>query len=136
MGWDFETEPDYEAKLTWARGLVDEEVLPLETLELDMPALARAIRPLQEEVKAQGMWAAHLPPALGGMGFGQVRLGLLHEILGRSPLGPLVFGNNAPDSGNAELLAIGMEQSGRTDHRTRWLEPLLDGRLRSAFSMT
>ncbi len=84
MGWDFETEPDYEAKLTWARAFVDEEILPLETLELDMPALARAIGPLQDEVKAQGMWAAHLPPALGGMGFGQVRLGLLHEILGRS----------------------------------------------------
>jgi acyl-CoA dehydrogenase len=61
------------------------------------------------------------------MGFGQVKLGLLHEILGRSYLGPVVFGNNAPDSGNAELLAIGIEQSGRTDQRTQWLEPLLDG---------
>ena len=70
------------------------------------------------------------------MGFGQVKLGLLHEILGRSPLGPLVFGNNAPDSGNAELLAIGIEQSGREDHREKWLQPLLDGTLRSAFSMT
>ena len=44
--------------------------------------LGRAIRPLQEEVKRQGLWAAHLPPELGGMGFGQVRLGLLHEVLG------------------------------------------------------
>jgi acyl-CoA dehydrogenase len=70
------------------------------------------------------------------MGFGQVKLGLLHEILGRTSLGPLVFGNNAPDSGNAELLAIGIEQSGRQDHRQRWLQPLLDGELRSAFSMT
>ena len=41
------------------------------------------------------------------MGFGQVRLGLMHEILGQSPYGPVVFGNNAPDSGNAELLAVG-----------------------------
>jgi acyl-CoA dehydrogenase len=136
MGWDFETEPEYAAKLTWARAFVDEEILPLETLDLASGALPGAIRPLQEEVKAQGMWAAHLPPSLGGMGFGQVKLGLLHEILGRSALGPLVFGNNAPDSGNAELLAIGMEQSGRDDHRERWLEPLLDGRMRSAFSMT
>jgi len=136
MGWDFETEPEYEAKLTWARAFVDEEVLPLETLELDTAGLATALRPLQAEVKAQGMWAAHLPPSLGGMGFGQVKLGLLHEILGRSPLGPLTFGNNAPDSGNAELLAIGMEQSGRHEHRSLWLEPLLDGSMRSAFSMT
>jgi len=58
MGWDFETEPEYEAKLTWARAFVDEEVLPLETLELDTAALTRVIAPLQEEVKRQGMWAA------------------------------------------------------------------------------
>ena len=46
------------------------------------------------------------------MGFGQVRLGLMHEILGQSPLAPVVFGNNAPDSGNAELLAVGIEDDG------------------------
>ena len=63
-------------------------------------------------MKAEGLWAAHLPPELGGMGFGQVRLGLMHEILGQSPLAPVVFGNNAPDSGNAELLAVGIEATG------------------------
>ena len=136
VAWDFETEPDYAAKLQWAREFVDEEVLPLEVLDLPSEALGRAIRPLQEEVKRQGLWAAHLPPELGGMGFGQVRLGLLHEILGRTAYGPVVFGNNAPDSGNAELLAVGIEQSGRQDQRATWLEPLLEGRLRSAFSMT
>jgi acyl-CoA dehydrogenase len=136
MAWDFETEPDYAAKLAWARRLVDEQVLPLETLELDHATLRRAIAPLQDEVRDQGLWAAHLPPALGGMGFGQVKLGLLHEVLGRSPLGPVVFGNNAPDSGNAELLAIGIEEGGREEQRERWLEPLLRGELRSAFSMT
>ena len=94
------------------------------------------IGPLQAEVKRQGLWAAHLPPELGGMGFGQVRLGLMHEILGQSPYGPVVFGNNAPDSGNAELLAVGIEASGREDQRERWLQPLLDGTLRSGFSMT
>ncbi|MGH9029635.1 MAG: acyl-CoA dehydrogenase family protein [Acidimicrobiales bacterium] len=136
MAWDFETEPEYAAKLAWARELVDEEIVPLETLELSDDALARAIRPLQEEVKRQGLWAAHLPPELGGKGFGQVRLGLLHEVLGRTYLAPVVFGNNAPDSGNAELLAVGIEASGRTEQRDRWLQPLLDGKLRSAFSMT
>ncbi len=136
MAWDFETEPEYAAQLEWARAFVDAEILPLETLDLDTAALATAMRPLQDQVKAQGLWAAHLPPELGGMGFGQVRLGLLHEILGRSFLAPLVFGNNAPDSGNAELLAIGIEASGRVEQRERWLEPLLQGKLRSAFSMT
>ncbi|MGO9340977.1 MAG: acyl-CoA dehydrogenase family protein [Acidimicrobiales bacterium] len=136
MAWDFETEPEYEAKLAWARSFVDDEILPLETLSLDQATLARLIVPLQKEVKSQGLWAAHLPPELGGMGFGQVRLGLLHEVLGRTFLAPTVFGNNAPDSGNAELLAIGIEESGRDEQRSTYLEPLLDGRLRSAFSMT
>jgi len=136
MAWDFETEPEYAAKLAWARAFVDEEILPFETLELENDDLARAVRPLQDEVKRQGLWAAHLPPELGGMGFGQVRLGLLHEVLGRCFLAPFVFGNNAPDSGNAELLAVGIEASGREDQRAQWLEPLLEGTRRSAFSMT
>ena len=60
----------------------------------------------------------------------------MHEILGQTPYGPVVFGNNAPDSGNAELLAIGIANSGNEEQRRRWLQPLLDGDLRSAFSMT
>jgi acyl-CoA dehydrogenase len=136
MAWDFSTEPEFEEKLAWMRGFVRDEVFPLETLDLDYDQVRTLVRPLQEQVKAQGLWAAHLPPALGGMGFGQVRLGLMHEILGQSPLAPVVFGNNAPDSGNAELLAVGIEMSGDDSQRTQWLEPLLDGALRSAFSMT
>src|SRR5277367_6220146 len=133
MAWDFSTEPEFEEKLEWMRGFVREEVFPLETLDLTYDQVRVLIRPLQEQVKAQGLWAAHLPPDLGGMGFGQVKLGLMHEILGQSPYGPVVFGNNAPDSGNAELLAIGMEMTGRTDIRARWLEPLLAGDIRSGF---
>jgi acyl-CoA dehydrogenase len=136
MAWDFSTEPEFEEKLEWMRGFVREEIFPLETLDLAYEQLLRLIRPLQEEVKAQGLWAAHLPPSLGGMGFGQVRLGLMHEILGQSPIAPVVFGNNAPDSGNAELLAIGIEETGREDLREQWLTPLLEGKFRSAFSMT
>ncbi len=136
MAWDFSTEPEFEEKLEWMRGFVREEVFPLETLDLTYDQVRVLIRPLQEQVKAEGLWAAHLPPALGGMGFGQVRLGLMHEILGQSPLAPVVFGNNAPDSGNAELLAVGIEASGNEAQREQWLQPLLDGELRSAFSMT
>ena len=64
-------------------------------------AFRRAIAPLQEQVRERGLWAAHLPPDLGGQGFGQVKLGLMHEILGTSPFAPVVFGNAAPDSGNS-----------------------------------
>src|SRR5205085_5184404 len=76
--------------------------------------------------------AAHLDPELGGQGFGQVKLGLMHEILGSSPIAPLVFGNAAPDSGNSEILAI----AGTPEQKERYLHPLLAGDLKSAFSMT
>ena len=136
MAWDFETDPEFEEKLAWMRTFVREEIFPIETLALSYDQVVALIKPLQEEVKARGLWAAHLPVELGGGGFGQLKLGLMHEILGQTPYGPLVFGNNAPDSGNAELIAVGMEMSGDESHRERWLEPLLEGRLRSGFSMT
>ena len=136
MAWDFETEPEFEEQLVWMREFVKTEIFPIETLRLPYSDVVTFIKPLQEQVKARGLWAAHLPPEMGGMGFGQVRLGLMHEILGQSPYGPVVFGNNAPDSGNAELLAAGMEMTGRHDIRERWMQPLLDGKIRSGFSMT
>ncbi len=136
MAWDFSTDPAFEAQLEWMRGFVREEVEPLETLDLTRDQLLRVIAPLQLAVRDRGLWAAHLAPELGGMGFGQVALGLMHEILGRSPYAPVVFGNNAPDSGNAELLAAALEMTGRGDIRERWLDPLLRGELRSGFSMT
>ncbi|EHI11678.1 acyl-CoA dehydrogenase family protein [Mycolicibacterium thermoresistibile] len=137
MSWDFSTDSEYQEKLDWAEDFVRREIFPLEALELPQQQLVEAITPLQQEVKRQGLWAAHLPPEMGGGGFGQVRLGLLHEIIGMSSLAPVVFGNNAPDSGNAELLAIGIEENPESAwQREKWLEPLLDGRIRSAFSMT
>ena len=136
VAWDFSTEPEFEERLDWMRGFVREEIYPLETLDLDHTTLRRLIRPLQDQVRERGLWAAHLPPELGGGGFGQVKLALMHEILGQCHLAPVVFGNNAPDSGNAELLAVGIESSGREDQRERWLKPLLAGEMRSAFSMT
>jgi acyl-CoA dehydrogenase len=136
VAWDFSTDEAFEAQLAWMRGFVREEIMPLEVLSLNHEQLLTVMRPLQQEVKDRGLWAAHLPAELGGMGFGQVKLGLMHEILGQSMYGPVVFGNNAPDSGNAELLAAGMEMTGREDIRERWLAPLLAGTLRSGFSMT
>lgn len=132
MAWDFSTEPELQHELDWMTGFVREEIWPLETLELDRGQLDGALRPLQERVRERGLWAAHLPPQLGGQGFGQVRLGLMHEILGTTPYGPIAFGCQPPDSGNAELLAL----AGSMEQRDRWLTPLLAGDLRSAFSMT
>ncbi len=134
MSWDFSTEPGFQEQLDWANAFVREEIWPLETIadELGTAGLSRALAPLIERVKERGLWAAHLPPALGGQGFGQVKLGLLHEILGTSPLAPRAFGNQPPDSGNSELLAI----AGTAEQKERYLKPLLAGKVYSAFSMT
>ena len=132
MTWDFSTEPEFEAKLEWMRGFMRDEVYPIEVLQADEAGFMRAIRPLQQEVKQRKLWATHLPPELGGQGYGQVKLGLMHEIEGASMWGPIVFGNQAPDSGNSEVLA----HFGNEAQKKRWLHPLLDGKMRSGFSMT
>jgi acyl-CoA dehydrogenase len=134
MAWDFSTEPEFQEHLDWMREVVREEIWPLETLsqELEWDQLMRALAPVQEQVRERGLWAAHLEPELGGQGFGQVKLGLMHEILGTSPLAPFAFGNAAPDSGNSEILAL----AGTPEQKERYLYPLLAGDVRSAFSMT
>ena len=134
VAWDFSTDPAFQERLDWMRGFVRERIWPLETLleELGWDGLTRAIAPLQEEVRQAGLWAAHLDPELGGQGFGQVKLGLMHEILGTTPIAPLAFGNAAPDSGNSEILAL----AGTPEQKDRYLHPLLAGDLKSAFSMT
>jgi acyl-CoA dehydrogenase len=132
MAWEFATDPEFEKQLAWMREFVREQIYPLETLDLDWRSYRQVIQPLMAEVKKRGLWAAHLSPELGGQGFGQVKLALMHEILGGSELAPPVFGNQAPDSGNSELIAI----AGTPEQKERWMLPLLDGRMYSAFSMT
>ena len=132
MAWDFSTEPEFQEHLDWMREFVREEIWPLEVLDLEWDQIGRAMEPLQQQVKERGLWAAHLDPELGGQGFGQVKLGLMHEILGTSPLAPFAFGNAAPDSGNSEILAL----AGTPEQKDRYLHPLLAGDLKSAFSMT
>lgn len=132
MAWDFSTDPEFAAKLDWAREFVQDEIYPLEVLGLEHGEFRRLAAPLQQRVKERGLWAAHLDPELGGQGYGQLKLGLLHEILGTSELAPYVFGCQAPDSGNAELIAL----AGTAEQKQRWMHPLLNGELLSAFSMT
>jgi acyl-CoA dehydrogenase len=134
MAWDFSTEPEFEAKLAWMRDFVHEEIYPIETIgeSITQAQLDAIYAPLHAQVKEQGLWAAHLPPELGGQGYGQVKLGLMHEILGASMYASNAFGCQAPDSGNAEIIAI----AGTPEQKERWLEPLLAGDLFSAFSMT
>jgi acyl-CoA dehydrogenase len=138
--WDFSTEPEFQQKLDWMAQFVREECEPLDLLfpEGGDPydvrnSVSRAIlKPLQAQVKARGLWACHLGPELGGPGYGQVKLGLMNEILGRSYWAPTVFGTAAPDTGNAEILAM----FGTPEQKARYLQPLLDGDIVSTFSMT
>ena len=135
--WDFETDPDYQSKLDWVDGFMRAEVEPLDLVGLDPydksnPDVMHLLRPLQQVVRDNGLWAAHLTPDLGGQGYGQVKLALLNEVLGRSRWAPSVFGCQAPDSGNAEILAL----FGTAEQKRRYLQPLLDGEISSCYSMT
>jgi acyl-CoA dehydrogenase len=135
MAWDFETDAEFSETLDWMRTFMREEVWPLETVEQELSETAffEEVRRLQEVVKGRGLWATHLTPEEGGQGYGQVKLALMHEIEGSSIWwGPIIFGNQAPDSGNAEIIS----GFGTEEQRERWLRPLLDGQIRSAFSMT
>ena len=139
MAWDFSTDPDFALQLDWMRGFVRDEVEPLDLLfrgapdPFDPNGPARPIiRSLQKLVKEKGLWACHLGPELGGKGFGQVKLGLMNEILGRSRFASVVFGTQAPDTGNAEILA----RFGTEKQKERYLRPLLDGDIVSCYSMT
>jgi acyl-CoA dehydrogenase len=135
--FDFTIDPVYQKKLDWADAFVREEVEPLEFVfsrpwDRSDAAAMKAVRPLMERVRAEGLWACHLPPELGGGGYGQVKLALLNEILGRAAWGPIVFGCQAPDSGNAEILA----HFGTEEQKARFLQPLLDAEVVSCFAMT
>jgi acyl-CoA dehydrogenase len=134
MPWDFATEPEFEEKLAWMRTFIKEEIWPLEVIADETPEAEffAHLRRLQAEVKKRGLWATHLSPELGGQGYGQVKLALMHEIEGSSWWAPYAFGNQPPDSGNSETLAL----FGTAAQKDRWLYPLLDGRINSAFSMT
>jgi acyl-CoA dehydrogenase len=137
---DFSIDPEFEAQLEWIREFVATEIEPLdlafagEEMVYDKSSrlYAEVIRPLQQVVKDRGLWSCHLTPEYGGQGFGQVRLAYMNEILGRSQFGPTVFGSQAPDSGNAEILA----HYGTPQQKATYLEPLLDGRISSCYSMT
>jgi acyl-CoA dehydrogenase len=137
VSWDFETDASYQRELDWVDRFVREEVEPVDMVidhawDLADPVRQALIPPLQDQVRARGLWATHLGPHLGGPGYGQVKLALLNEILGRSHSAPIVFGCQAPDSGNAEILA----RYGSEELKRRYLEPLLRNDIVSAYSMT
>src|SRR3954447_21679955 len=136
--WDFETEPEFQEKLDWIDQFLTEKIEPI---DLVFPGLAYhplegklrdLVDPLKQEVRDQGLWACHLGPDLGGPGYGQMKLALMNEKLGRSNWAPIIFGTQAPDTGNAEIIA----HYGTDEQKEKYLQPLLNGELFSSYSMT
>jgi alkylation response protein AidB-like acyl-CoA dehydrogenase len=115
------------------RAFMEEHVYPNEqALAREDEAADALVRELQQEARAAGLWAPHLPPEAGGSGSGFIEYAYLNEEIGRSNYAQLVFGCQAPDAGNAEILHL----YGTPDQKRRFLEPLVSGETRSFFGMT
>ena len=140
MAIDFEVEPEFQEKLDWIEEFVKSEVEPLDLYfrgkaspyDKGNETAQALVRPLQKQVRDKELWACHIGPELGGRGYGQVKLALMNEILGRSSWAPSVFGCQAPDSGNAEVLA----HYGTEEQKRRYLEPLLRSEISTTYAMT
>jgi acyl-CoA dehydrogenase len=139
MAWDFSTDPEFQARLDWVAEFVRTECEPLDRalphpteFTPPTPEIRAVIDPLKQQVRDRELWACHLGPDLGGQGYGQLKLALLNEILGRSNWAPVIFGTQAPDTGNAEILA----HYGTEAQKAQFLAPLLNGEVFSCYSMT
>ena len=133
---DFSLSPEIEALRAKTREFIAAEVLPLE----DDPANYEAHQNIREDVlecvrgkaKAAGLWAPQAPKERGGMGLPVVGWAALYEEANRSIFGPAVLNCAAPDDGNINLLSRVATES----QKDRWLQPVIDGKVRSAFAMT
>jgi len=131
---DFDPPETVRPLLEKIEKFVADVVMPAEAevLEHGFVVAEPRLAELRAQVKAAGMWGPQLPKDVGGLGLSLVEHGLVSERLGRSPLGHYVFGAQAPDAGNIEIL----HKFGTAQQKATWLEPLARGDIRSCFSMT
>lgn len=122
------------ALLQRVREFVHTRAIPLEREFLARPFrdMLPQLTALRAEVKAAGFWAPHLPPTLGGLGLKLPEFAEVSAILGETPIGHFLFNCQAPDIGNQELL----HAHGSAEQKSRWLQPLVRGDIRSCFAMT
>ena len=118
------------------RDLVEREVIPLETrqdcIDEYRNIAPHALERIREKVKAAGLWAPQMPKRLGGLGLGMVEMAVCYEEMNRSIFGPVCFNCAAPDDGT--MLAL--EKVLADSQKAKWLQPIVDGRVQSAFAMT
>ena len=127
--------PDWIAQqLSVASDFVEKKLFPIEQeiITRDFSDAEGQLHNLRQDIKSLGLWAPHIPEYLGGCGQNLIQLGLISEVLGQSPLGHYVFGCQAPDAGNFELL----HQFGTKEQKEKWMVPLAEGDIRSCFGMT
>ena len=124
---------DFEELRATYRAFLEEHVYPAEqTLNREDDEAEALMASLRARAKAEGLWAPHLPPEAGGTGQGFLAYAYLNEEIGRSFWGQLVFNCQAPDAGNGEILHM----FGTDEQKERFLRPLVEGKMRSFFSMT
>jgi acyl-CoA dehydrogenase len=125
--------PSYLEARSRYRAFMEQNVYPNESaIEREDDAAQELIASLQARAREAGLWAPHVPPEAGGTGEGFLYYACLNEEIGRSLYAQLVFGCQAPDAGNAEIL----HQFGTEAQRDRFLKPLVAGEVRSFFAMT
>jgi acyl-CoA dehydrogenase len=138
---DFNPSPEVAQLRERVLDFMDAEIYPqereiMEALDAEVGAgvpYPRNLAAVREKAKADGLWNLFMPDERFGPGLTNWEYGLLCEEMGRSPMAaPMAFNCSAPDTGNMEILA----EHGTAEQRERWLEPLLEGRIRSCFSMT
>jgi len=115
------------------RSFMEEHVYSNEAaLAREDDAADALVAELRQEAKSAGLWAPHLPPEAGGTGSGFLEYAYLNEEIGRSMYAQLIFGCQAPDAGNGEILHL----FGTEEQKKQFLEPLVSGATRSFFGMT
>jgi len=133
---DFSLTPEIENYRQQVRAFVAEHILPLEENRENYDAHENIRKDVLDAVrakaKAAGLWAFQMPKERGGLGISIVGMAALWEEMNRSIFGPVVFNASAPDDGNMIIL----NKVGTEAQKDKWLQPIIDGKLSSAFIMT
>lgn len=131
---DFEIPDKMKVIIEMITEFVDRELIPLEAefLNKDFRTMLPVLEEKKNMVRKMELWAPNHPREYGGMGLNLVEHAFVSEALGRSPVGHFVFGCQAPDAGNVEILHL----HGTPEQKEKYLKPLVAGKIRSCFSMT